>query len=343
MPLQVPRLQLKSHTMGFDDSPLLVIWETTQACDLACVNCQTLASPQRQASELTTEEAHRLLETVREFGDPLMVFTGGDPLKRPDLLALLGRSAELGLRTCVSPSSTPLLTKEFVRKVQKCGVARMSIRLDGPDANTHDSFRGVPGMFAVATGALEEAQRIGLETQIQTTFSRRNLDALEAVAGLAARLGVRVWSVYLPMETGRAAMEDSLDKISREDAWERLRRVALQNAFAVSVNETRLPGAGSPPEEIGVARRGRIFISSTGEIYPSGTLSISAGNVRFDRLTAVYRNSPLFQELRGFDGRHSRCGFCEYRRRTGVRLGPPASAEPLGNLAPAGALPRAVA
>ncbi len=323
--------------MGFDDPPLLVIWETTQACDLACVNCHTLASPQRQASELTTEEAHRLLETVREFGDPLMVFTGGDPLKRPDLLALLGRSAELGLRTCVSPSSTPLLTKEFVREIQKCGVARMSIRLDGADANTHDSFRGVPGMFDIATGALEEAQRVGLETQIQTTFSRRNIDRLEDVAGLAARLGVRLWSVYLPMESGRAATTDSLDPTSWENAWEKLRGLTLQHAFAVSVNEMRLPGPASPQEESSVVWRGRIFISSTGEIYPSGTLSISAGNVRFDKLPTVYRSSPLFQELRAFDGRHSRCGFCEYRRRNGVRLHRPA------NLAPGEELPRAVA
>lgn len=307
--------------MGFDDSPLLVIWETTQACDLACVNCQTLASPQRHASELKTEEAHRLLETVREFGDPLMVFTGGDPLKRPDLLALLGRSAELGLRSCVCPSSTPLLTKEIVQQFHQCGLARMSIRLDGPDSPTHDSFRGVAGMFAVAIGALEEAQRIGLATHIQTTLSSRNIGVLEDVAGLAARLGARVWSVYLPMTMGRAAREDGLAPGAWAAAWERLRKVASATSMAVLVNESRMPGAGSQAEEIGGSRHGRIFISSTGEIYPSGTLAISAGNVRFDRLTTVYRTSPLFRELREFDGRQSRCGFCEHRWRKRMRSG----------------------
>src|ERR1700683_1320543 len=158
--------------MGFDESPLLVIWETTQACDLACVQCRAAATPRRHTSELSTEEAYRLLKTVREFGNPLMVFTGGDPLKRPDLFALLGRSVALGLRTNISPSATPLLTREAVREFRKCGVARMSIGIDGPDAETHDAFGGAAGTFEVAMQALDEAQRIGLQTQVQTMVTR---------------------------------------------------------------------------------------------------------------------------------------------------------------------------
>lgn len=330
--------------MGFDDSPLLVIWETTQACDLACVYCHTLASPRRHASELSTEEARRLLETVREFGDPLMVFTGGDPLKRPDLLALLGRSAELGLRTCVSPSSTPLLSKEIIHKFYECGVARMSIRLDGADAATHDAFRGVTGMFGYALAALEEAQRLRLETQIQTTFSQRNLHALEDLAGLAARVGARVWSVYLPTPTGRAAAEDSLSQRNWEEAWERLLRIARQGlGITVAVNEARLQSTDGACESGAHGRRGRIFVSHTGEIYPSSTLSISAGNVRFDSLTAVYRNSPLFMELRGFDGRQGRCGHCENRRSRAGRVRPSQPAEISTWNASGSGLPRAVA
>src|SRR5215469_16878610 len=95
--------------MRFDDAPLLVIWETTQACDLACAHCRASALPRRHPSELTTDEAYQLLETVKQFGNPLMVFTGGDPLKRPDIFDLLRRSVALGLRTNISPSATPLL------------------------------------------------------------------------------------------------------------------------------------------------------------------------------------------------------------------------------------------
>src|SRR5437879_2102623 len=101
--------------MNFDQSPLIVIWETTQACDLACVHCRASASTERNNNELSTEEAYRLLEEVSRFGSPLMIFTGGDPLKRPDLMQIMRRSVELGLRTNISPSATPLLTPEVIR------------------------------------------------------------------------------------------------------------------------------------------------------------------------------------------------------------------------------------
>src|ERR1041384_8221560 len=112
--------------MTFEQAPMLVIWEVSQACDLACVHCRASAQPGRHAQELTTAEGFRLLEEIRSFGNPMMVFTGGDPLKRPDLFDLISRSVELGLRTNVSPSATPLLTEDAIREVQRRGVARRS-------------------------------------------------------------------------------------------------------------------------------------------------------------------------------------------------------------------------
>src|SRR5215472_1359074 len=137
----------ESSAMNFNEAPLLVIWEATQACDLACVHCRASAMPERHSGELTTREACNLLEQVRSFGSPLMVFTGGDPLKRPDLFELMAHSVKLGLRTNVSPSATPLLTVEAIDEFQRLGLARMAISLDGADAPSHDTFRGVPGTF----------------------------------------------------------------------------------------------------------------------------------------------------------------------------------------------------
>lgn len=114
------------------DPPFLVIWELKQACDLACVHCRACAIEKRCPSELPTEEGFRLLDEIRSFGDPLMVFTGGDPLKRPDILPLLQRSVGLGLRTTVTSSATPLLTERAIEGFRECGVARMAISLDGP-------------------------------------------------------------------------------------------------------------------------------------------------------------------------------------------------------------------
>ena len=87
--------------MNFDHSPMLVIWEVTQACDLACVHCRASAQPERNPGELTTEQGYRLLDEIRSFCEPLMVFTGGDPLKRPDLYDLIRYAVKIGLRTNV--------------------------------------------------------------------------------------------------------------------------------------------------------------------------------------------------------------------------------------------------
>src|SRR3989337_3041966 len=107
---------------SFDQAPFLVIWEVTQACDLACAHCRASAVPYRDPCELSTGQGFRLLETVKYFGDPLMVFTGGDPLKRPDLFSLLEMSISLGLRTTVTPSATPLLTADAIAQFKQIGV-----------------------------------------------------------------------------------------------------------------------------------------------------------------------------------------------------------------------------
>jgi radical SAM protein with 4Fe4S-binding SPASM domain len=320
--------------MRFDDAPLLVIWETTQACDLACEHCRASAAPRRHSSELTTEEAVRLLETIKEFGNPLMVFTGGDPLKRPDIFALLRRSVALGLRTNISPSATPLLTREAIREFRGCGVARMAISLDGADAPMHDEFRGVPGTFDRAMEALEEARRVGLETQLQTTVTRRNMHQLDRIAGLAAQVEARMWSVFFLVVTGRAAAEDDLTAEEYEDVFEKLYQISTTASFDVKTTEAmhyrrylarRMREHPEPADPKRAAwrtagisdGRGFVFISHTGEIYPSGFLPISAGNVRVDSLVHVYRNSPLFLELRDSESRHGKCGICEYRKLCG--------------------------
>jgi radical SAM protein len=324
--------------MRFDEAPLLVIWETTQANHSACVHCRPSAAPQRQSSPLSTEEATRLLEAVRQFGNPLMVFTGRDPLKRPDILARLRRSVELGLRTHISPSATPLLTREKIWEFRKCGVARMAMSLDGPDAETHDGIRSAPGNFGRAVGALEDARRIGLETEVRTAVTRRNLHRLDEIAALAARVGTRMWSVFFRAEAGHAMAGDELTADEYEQVCEKLYDRSANLPFDVKTTEAphyRRYLARRMRERVGTSHsaedasrrvwstagvsegRGFVFVSHTGEIYPSGFLPISAGNVLLDSLAHVYRTSPLFLELRDSDTRHGKCGYCEYRRLCG--------------------------
>ena len=323
---------------SFDDTPFLVIWELTQACDLACVHCRACAIADRNPLELTTDEGFRLLDTIREFGDPLMVFTGGDPLKRPDVFPLLERSVQLGLRTTITPSATPLLTEEAIDRFRQCGVARMAVSLDGPDVASHDGFRRVQGSFARTAFALDYAHRIGLPTQVNTTVTRHNIARINEIAGLVRDFGTRLWSVFFLVATGRASVSQDLSAEEYEEVFGFLYELSKTASFDIKTTEAqhyrryiaqrrkadRRSGT-APQTAVEVIQRqagindgkGFVFISHTGEIYPSGFLPISAGNVRRDSLIAVYRHSPLFRTLRNADNLHGKCGECEYRNLCG--------------------------
>lgn len=133
--------------LDFDARPFIVIWETTQACDLACVHCRACAQPLRSALELNTEEAKRLINEVKALRAPVFVLTGGDPLKRPDIFELVEYASTNGVRISLTPSATPLLTREAIYRLKECGLARLAVSLDGPDAQVDDAFRRVPGSY----------------------------------------------------------------------------------------------------------------------------------------------------------------------------------------------------
>jgi len=321
----------------FSQAPFLVIWEVTRACDLACVHCRASADPVRHPLELTTEEGFRLLEEIKRFGDPLMIFTGGDPLKRPDLFQLLEHSVRLGLRTTASPSPTPLLTGEAIAGFKRVGVARISVSLDGPDAGCHDGFRRVPGSFARALFALEEARRVGLSTQVNTTVSRHNHRRLAEVADLVERVGADMWDVFFLVPTGRAQAEDELSAPEFEQVFEFIYERSRRAPFVVKTTEAmhyrrfvagrrKAEGDGrSHPDadhplnrSVGInSGRGFVFISRTGEIYPSGFLPVSSGNVRRHSLVEVYRRGPLFSVLRDTSLLRGKCGLCQYKNLCG--------------------------
>ena len=321
---------------NFDDAPFLVIWELTQACDLACMHCRACAIESRNPLELTTEEGYRLLDEVRSFGDPLMVFTGGDPLKRPDLFLLLERSVRLGLRTTVTPSATPLLTEEAIENFQRCGVARMAISLDGPDAASHDGFRRVEGSFQRTIQALEHARAIGLPTQVNTTVTRHNVGRLAEIADLVEQYGVKLWSVFFLVATGRASVSQDLSAEEYEEVFRFLYERSKSASFDIKTTEAqhyrryvaqqrKAEGAAPRASVSEVIQRqagindgkGFVFVSHTGEIYPSGFLPLASGNVRRHSLAAVYRESPLFRVLRNADNLGGKCGDCEYRNLCG--------------------------
>lgn len=323
--------------MDFNANPFIVIWETTQACDLACLHCRASAQPFRDPRELSTAEARQLMDKVRDMGPPLFVLTGGDPLKRPDTVALVEYGTSIGLRVALTPSGTPLMTPPVLSSLHDAGLARLAVSLDGSCEAIHDRFRGVTGSFEWSVRMLRTARQLGLSTQVNTTISRDNVADLEPLIALMGELGIALWSVFVVVPTGRGHTGQLPTADELESVFERLyelsltstfdikttaaphyRRVVLQKQRAARRAQSPLPAGLQPHDAIGRSRgvndgNGFVFVSHRGEIYPSGFMPVSAGNVRSDDLATVYRTHPLFTALRDADRLEGKCGVCEYR------------------------------
>lgn len=331
--------------MDFERAPFIVIWETTQACDLACLHCRASAVPRRDPRELSTDEAKDLIDAVRGFGRPLFVLTGGDPLKRPDTVELVRYAAAAGLRVAMTPSGTPLMTPAVLEALRDAGLSRLAVSLDGSSPEIHDRFRGVAGSWEWTVRMLEAARALGLSTQINSTISRHNVHDLEPLIALMERLGIALWSVFFIVPTGRARADDLATADEFESVFHRLydlsktapfdikttaaphyRRVILQRQRAErragARDEAPAPLTGgvgfSLADGVGRAKGvndgdGFVFVSHRGDIYPSGFLPVSAGNVRTHDLAEVYRTHELFRALRDRSRLGGKCGACEYR------------------------------
>jgi radical SAM protein len=194
-------------SMDFSRRPFTVVWETTRACDLACVHCRAEANEQRSGGELTIAEAQRLFHEIKAFGAPypILVLTGGDPAKRPDIFDIIACARSEGLRVAMTPSATPLITRDAVKHFAEAGLLRLALSLDGRNATTHDSFRRVPGSFSRTIRILDWCREFGLENQVHTTVTRHVFDDLPAIADLIAERGIKLWALFMLIAVGRAA------------------------------------------------------------------------------------------------------------------------------------------
>ncbi len=331
-------------TVDFAKAPFLVIWETTQACDLACSHCRASAQSARHADELTTAEGERLLAETAAMGTPVFILSGGDPVKRPDLLTLVRHGKRVGLRMGTIPAATDRLTEDLVRGLKDAGLDQMALSLDFPTAAQHDGFRGVPGAFAKTMAAVEWAHRWELPLQINTTLCGRSVPFLEEMTALVARLGIVFWEVFFLVPVGRGVALGGLTPTQCEDAFAILYRVQKSAPFILKVTEAPhyrryvaqreaerarhasghaampalLTRSEGPGHTVGLAPRGVsagngfAFVSHTGDVFPSGFLPLGAGNVRSQGLAEIYRDSALFRTLRDPSALLGRCGRCEY-------------------------------
>jgi radical SAM protein len=331
------------QTIDFNEQPFIAIWEVTQACDLACVHCRASAQPDRDPMELSTEEGKHLIDKIAELKVPVFVLTGGDPIKRPDLFELIAHARSVGVRVSLTPSATPLLTKEIVVRLKEAGLARLAVSMDGASAKTHDAFRGMSGSFARTLDAVRWANEIGLPIQINTTFSRRNISEIDEIVALMEKMEIALWSVFFLVPTGRGKLDDLLSAEEFESVFAKIyglskiasfdiktteaqhyRRYVLQQKVAErksglgfgSVHEKTVDAIGRAPRGLNDGK-GFVFISHKGEVFPSGFLPLSAGNIREEELASIYRNSAVFRDLRDTSKLDGKCGSCEFKEICG--------------------------
>jgi radical SAM protein len=328
---------------GFDlnKNPLIVIWEVTQSCDLSCYHCRACAQPKRHPLELSTLDAEKLLRDVAELRPPIFILTGGDPLKRPDIFYVVRRAVAHGLHPAMTPSATPLLTRESIAELKRAGLSRLAVSLDGSVPELHDAFRGVPGSYERTLEAIYWANHFGLPIQVNTSISRRNVHDLENMASLLKNFRLVLWSSFFLVPTGRAQMNDLLSADEVEDTFARLYHLSREMPFKIKTTEAqhyrryviqqRIKSNGRGAVEMsgegwekGVPGllpindgKGFVFVSHTGEVCPSGFLPVSGGNVRTRSLAEIYRESSVLKSLRDTSLLQGKCGDCEFKEICG--------------------------
>ena len=333
----------------FASAPFTIAWEVTRACAYACVHCRADAQHKRDARELTTVEAHTLIDQLAAFGNrPILVFTGGDPMMRPDLFDLIAYATQQGLRCSLTPTATALPTRERLEKARDAGIRRIALSLDAPRPEVHDAFRQVPGSWQRTIDILHRAQDVGLSVQVNTTVSKHNVDILAEMVPFIQEVNAVQWSVFFLVPTGRAQAQNMISAEQHEQVFNWLYDLSQRAPFdvkstaapmyrRVAIQRKRREADGKPVTFQGAGFQyadgldrptrgvndgnGFLFISHVGEIQPSGFLPITAGNVRNDDVVDVYRHSELFTDLRAPEKIKGRCGVCEYRDLCGGQRG----------------------
>lgn len=319
-------------------SPLVVFYEITRACDLACAHCRACAMPQRHPNELTPAQSRLVVDGLLQFPKPpMLILTGGDPLKRDDVIDLVAYATQAGLRVAMTPSATPLVTYTALQELKQAGLARLAISLDGADAKTHDDFRNVAGSFDRTMQIMADARDIGLPRQINTTITRRNYQQVDAMAELLVHMDIVLWSVFFLVPVGRGLSEQRISPGDYETVFARLWHHAQHQPYGIKTTEAHhyrrfvMQQMGDPqmrpPREddphmrqtpAGISDgKGVIFISHTGQIFPSGFMPITCGRVPAQSIVEIYQHSEQLRQLRNPDLFHGKCGVCEYRHICG--------------------------
>jgi radical SAM protein with 4Fe4S-binding SPASM domain len=326
-------------------APLLVVWDFTHKCNLACKHCYS-NSGEVQEEELSTEQALEVVDQLAGAGVTALAFSGGEPLTRKDFFQVAKHASDCGLYVSLASNGT-LLTKENVQKIKEAKVNYIDVSIDGASAKTHDDFRGVPGTFDKALAGLKNCVEADLCVCIATTVGKNNLEELPAIIDLAEKIQAERFTYFnfIPTGRGKAHFDQDLSPKEREEVLRyllnrmssgckttilatapQLARVGLQCQGSEGTGEITMSMAHMQTVKvtkkavplgdfIGGCGAGRLYcsISPQGDLHPCVFLPVSVGNLKTEKFQDIWLNAPLFKAFRNRDNLKGSCGKCDYK------------------------------
>lgn len=320
--------------MSMDHVPRLVFWELTKECNLRCIHCRAEAESSCFEGELSLEDILRVLDEIAAHYNPILVLTGGEPLYRKDIYQIASHARERGLRTALATNGT-LIDETSSRMIRDSGIQRVSISIDGSNAASHDGFRGIPGSFDRALKGISHLRSAGVEFQINTTISRRNVDQIDEILKLAEATGAKALHLFMLVPVGCGVEIAESEMISKETYesvlnwfYDRSKETGLELKATCAPHYYRIirQRAGREGRKLSLetdgmaavtrgclAGTGVCFISHRGDVQPCGYLPVIAGNVLERPFHEIWENSDIFRSLRNLNNLTGKCGVCEYK------------------------------
>ena len=302
---------------------MIVSWNTTNACNMYCDHCYREAGCKAE-EELSTSEAKTMLEQIARAGFKIMIFSGGEPLLRPDILELVAYATKLGLRPVFGTNGT-LITLDMAHKLKAAGAMGMGISLDSMDAKKHNEFRKFPNAWEGAVQGMKNCREAGLPFQIHNTVMDWNSHELEAMTDFAVELGAVAHHFFFLVPTGRAKTIEA--ESLRAEQYEAVltRIMKKQQEVDIELKPTCAPQFMRIAAQMGVKTRFRrgclagtayCIISPRGKVQPCAYLNMELGDVRETPFDEIWKNSEVLNTLRTLEYKGG-CGSCEFKRVCG--------------------------
>ena len=302
------------------------VWEVTEACNLSCRHCHA-KSGAAGPDELTTSEAFTFLEQVSRVGRfQMLVFTGGEPLVRPDINDLLSYSKNLGLVNVIATNGH-FIDRERARELKRLGVKGVAVSFDSTEEKIHNYIRCHPQAFELALRAIEACKAAGMVVQLNYTAMEENLSTLGEVVRFCHEIHADIMLCYqlVPMGRGTHIMGSALSPQQNQELVNTIRRlqrdsVTIIEPVAAPQYWPHLLGRdNTDPKTVAkptlfhgcAAGWGLIYVKPNGDVWPCPFVPISGGNVRERPLQEIWKHGDIFRKLRDRDQLTGTCGDCD--------------------------------